>query len=191
MSQTSQGSQKKIASNQVSKGLRQQVLFNAEHEHEHERLEVFEPLSRVEAQALLTKINAHAAPLSLVRVAVWQALVGVLLAICLAVWFGNARVGWSSFYGSLCVVVPAAIFARAFSRQVAGGVSKSGSATAIASFFVWETVKVVLTVAMLLAAPKVVFQLNWLALLAGFVVTMKVYLLAAWVGLRHKNRIKK
>jgi len=34
---------------------------------------------------------------------------------------------------------------------------------------------VVLTVAMLFAAPGLIPDLNWLALLAGFVVTMKVY----------------
>jgi ATP synthase protein I len=47
---------------------------------------------------------------------------------------------------------------------------------------VWELVKVVLTVVLLLAAPKVVSDLSWLALVAGFVVTMKVYWLAMALG---------
>ena len=47
------------------------------------------------------------------------------------------------------------------------------------SFFVWELVKIAITVAMLFAAPRLVSGLNWLALLAGFVVTMKV----VWVAL--------
>ena len=42
----------------------------------------------------------------------------------------------------------------------------------------WEGIKIVLTIALLLAAPKVVKDLSWLALLIGFVVTVK----AAWLG---------
>jgi ATP synthase protein I len=44
-----------------------------------------------------------------------------------------------------------------------------------------------LTVALLLAAPKVVSPLNWLALVAGFVVTMKVYWVAAWLHSRRRS----
>ena len=40
-----------------------------------------------------------------------------------------------------------------------------------------------LTVALLLAAPKILAQVHWLALLAGFVVTIK----AAWVALWLKS----
>ncbi len=49
-------------------------------------------------------------------------------------------------------------------------------------FFVWEMAKVGLTVAMLFAAPRVVTDLSWPAMLAGLVVTMKVYWLA--LGMR-------
>jgi len=48
-------------------------------------------------------------------------------------------------------------------------------------FFVWELVKIVLTVAMLVAAPRLVPQLSWPAMLAGFVVAMKVYWVAMWL----------
>jgi ATP synthase protein I len=37
-------------------------------------------------------------------------------------------------------------------------------------------------VALLVVAPKVVSDLSWLALVAGFVVTMKVYWLAMALG---------
>jgi ATP synthase protein I len=43
-------------------------------------------------------------------------------------------------------------------------------------------VKIVLTVALLLVAPKVISDLSWFALVAGFVVTMKVYWLAMALG---------
>jgi ATP synthase protein I len=39
-----------------------------------------------------------------------------------------------------------------------------------------------LTVALLLVAPKVISNLSWLALVAGFVVTIKVYWLAMALG---------
>jgi ATP synthase protein I len=54
--------------------------------------------------------------------------------------------------------------------------------SAMLGLFVWEFVKVILTVALLLVAPKVVADLSWFALVAGFVVTIKVYWLAMLLG---------
>ena len=58
-------------------------------------------------------------------------------------------------------------------------------------FFVWEMVKILLTVAMLFAAPRLILNLNWLALLAGFVVTMKVYWVAMWLRPGRKKSLNK
>ena len=58
-------------------------------------------------------------------------------------------------------------------------------------FFVWELVKVGLTVALLLAAPRLIPELSWLALLAGFVVTMKVYWVVMWLHLVRTNSVGK
>jgi ATP synthase protein I len=44
---------------------------------------------------------------------------------------------------------------------------------------------------MLFAAPRLVAQLNWLALLAGFVVTMKASWLAMWLGLVRKMSVSR
>ena len=52
----------------------------------------------------------------------------------------------------------------------------------LAGLFFWELVKIILTVALLLVAPKVISNLSWLALVAGFVVTIKVYWLAMALG---------
>jgi ATP synthase protein I len=57
----------------------------------------------------------------------------------------------------------------------------------VAGFFVWEFVKIGLTLAMLLAAPRLVEDLNWPALLAGLVVTMKVVWLSVWVQSRRSR----
>lgn len=56
----------------------------------------------------------------------------------------------------------------------------------MAGLVFWELVKIALTIALLFAAPKVVPHLDWLALLAGFVVTMKAYWLTLTGSMRSK-----
>ena len=90
-------------------------------------------------------------------VIVWQLVVGVVLAVLVALWAGKAA-GVSAVYGSLAVVFPAALMVRGLQRQRA--VAQPGAA--MLGFVIWESVKVALTVALLLAAPKVVSPLNWL-----------------------------
>jgi len=111
----------------------------------------------------------------------WQGLTAVLVA--LATWglTQSAQSAWSAAYGGLAVVLPAALFARGLLSRVA----LSSPGAAVAGFFVWEMVKIGLTLAMLVAAPKLVSGLSWPAMLVGLVVTMKVY----WVALlvRPKN----
>jgi ATP synthase protein I len=153
----------------------------AEEEHGHDDPE-FKPLSAEEARILL-KANAALSPW---RVLVWQIIVGCLVA--LAAWglTGSSLAGWSAGYGALAVVVPAAFFIRGLARQQ----KAANAGSALVGFFVWEMIKIVLTVAMLLVAPRLIVQLNWLALLAGFVVTMKVYWMAMWLRPVRKDSLK-
>lgn len=67
-------------------------------------------------------------------------------------------------------------FARLVARRMR---LQANAGSALMALMVGEGIKVVLTVALLLAAPKVLTQVHWLALLAGFVMTIK----AAWVAL--------
>jgi len=115
-----------------------------------------------------------------------QAVVGLLVALAAWALTGQPRMGWSAAYGALAVLIPAALFARGLSRQKAVA---DGNA-AMLGFFVWELVKIALTVAMLFAAPRLIGDLSWLALLAGFVVTMKVYWLAMWLRLAPSKSFK-
>ena len=142
--------------------------------------EGFKPLTHEEAK----KVRELNPPFSLWSV--WAGQVGVGIVVAALAWLvtGQARIGWSAGYGALAVIVPAALFARGLSRQKS---AMHGNA-ALAGFFVWEMVKIALTVAMLFAAPRLVEGLNWLALLAGFVVTMKVYWVAMWFGPARKTR---
>jgi ATP synthase protein I len=131
----------------------------------------FKPLSAEEARQWREQHPA----LSPWRIVAWQAVAGSLAAGLAWLVSGRETLAGSVLYGALAVVLPASVLARAMSRQ-------SGAAgAALAGFFVWELVKIVLTVAMLVAAPKVVPQLSWPAMLAGFVVAMKVYWVAMWL----------
>jgi ATP synthase protein I len=134
----------------------------------------FQPLTAVQARELRIRQPL----LSVWRVVAAQALIGCLLA--LLVWFvtGRMAVVYSAAYGALAVIVPAALFARGLTSQV----SSVNAGAAVFGFFLWELVKIGLTVAMLFAAPRLVNDLSWPAMLAGLVVTMKVYWLA--LGLR-------
>ena len=113
--------------------------------------------------------------LSVWRVVVAQALVGAVVAS--VVWCVSGRVSavYSAAYGALAVILPAALFARGLTSPVAS----VNAGAAVFGFFLWEMVKIGLTVAMLFAAPRLVNDLSWPAMLAGLVVTMKVY----WVAL--------
>jgi len=132
----------------------------------------FEPLTHEQALAVKAA-NPSASPW---RVVMGQVLVGTLAAGLAWLLFGSL-IGKSVAYGSLAVALPAVLFAWGLSRQ--RGVLNAGSV--LASFFVWEMAKIALTVALLVIAPRLILNLNWLALLAGFVLTMKVYWVAMWL----------
>ena len=124
-------------------------------------------------------------PVSPWQVVCLQALVGSVVALLAWRLTGAQLAGWSAAYGSLAVVLPAIVFVRGLARQQRA----PNAGSALGGFFVWEVVKIALTVAMLFAAPKVVLSLNWLALLAGFVVTMKVYWVAMWLHSRRNKSV--
>jgi ATP synthase protein I len=109
-----------------------------------------------------------------------QFAVGALITLVAWVWAGKQESAMSAACGSLAVAIPAAIFARGITSKFA--VANAGSA--VASFFVWELVKVLLTVAILLSAHRYVDGLSWPIMLIGLVVTMKVY----WLALGFKGK---
>ncbi len=131
----------------------------------------FNPLTAEEAQ----QWRQRNPPVSPWRVVAGQVLVGVLVAALAWLVSGNPSVGWSAAYGALAVVLPAALFARGLARQQAA----PNPGAAMVGFFGWELAKLMLCIAMLAMAPKLVAGLSWLALLAGMVVTMKTY----WIAL--------
>jgi ATP synthase protein I len=83
--------------------------------------------------------------------------------------------GWaamlSAVLGGICCVVPNGIMALRLyaSAQKAGGANP-------ATFFIWEFIKIALTLALLAATAWLYRDLNPLALLAGFIVALKSYI---------------
>lgn len=138
----------------------------------------FVPLTAEQAQALREQ-NPSISPWWVV---VGQVMVGVL--VTLAAWgvAGKWSVAVSAACGALAVVIPGALFARGVTGQFA----KVNAGSAVLSFFVWELVKILVTVGVLFAAQRLVADLSWPAMLVGLVVTMKVYWLA--LAVRRKSQ---
>jgi ATP synthase protein I len=139
----------------------------------------FKPLTADEAR----RLREQNPPVSPWWVVAGQAVVGFLVALAAWALTGKQNVGWSAGYGALAVVIPAAIFARGLT----GRFSSLNAGTAAVGFMVWEMVKIASSIAMMAAAPRLVPELSWPALLAGLVLAMKVY----WVALAFSPRPRK
>lgn len=153
-------------------------------------MKTFAPLPETEEELPYRKLNAQEAQQLREEnpsVSPWWVIAGQVvmgLGVALAAWglTGKQNVGWSAGYGALAVVIPAAIFARGLT----GRFSSLNAGTAAFGFMLWEMVKIALTVAMLVVAPRWVSELSWPALLVGLVLTMKVYWLALAFAPRRK-----
>lgn len=135
-------------------------------------------LSRAEADAL----RAAAPSLSPWRVIAVQAAIGIALAAAGGVLTGRSEVAWSLLYGAAAVAVPGALMARGVGSRL----SRVNLATSAVSLMLWESVKIAVSVAMLVLADRIVRPLVWPALLVGLVVCIKVY----WVALLWHGRKK-
>lgn len=95
------------------------------------------------------------------------AVVGFLAAL-----LGGWPAMFSAVLGGFCCVVPNALFAL---RLFANG-RRPGAANPM-TFFIGEFIKIALTVGFLGAIAKFYHDLNWLALLCGFIVALKSYII--------------
>ena len=141
----------------------------------------FKSMNAQQAQALREKDP----PLSPWRVVGWQVVTGAVVALATWAVTQNKSQAMSAAWGALAVVLPAALFARGLMSRVA----LMNPGAAVFGFFLWEMVKIALTVAMMFAATKVVVPLDWPAMLVGLIVTMKVYWFALLV--RPKGKLGK
>jgi len=136
------------------------------------------PLTREEAD----RLRESDPPLSPWRVVATQGAVGGGLALLALLFTGSPVVAWSVLYGAATVVLPGALMARGMTSRLS---SMSPGASAV-SFMLWEMVKIAVSIAMLMLAPRLVQPLSWPALLVGLVLCMKVY----WVALLWRGRRK-
>ena len=133
--------------------------------------EEFVPLTAEQARAFRRENPSYSPWL----VVLGQLVVGVL--VSLVVWgvSGDSALARSAAYGALTVLLPAALFARGLTGRFAS----LNPGSAVVGFFLWEMVKLALTIAMMIVAPRLVVALSWPAMLVGLVLTMKVY----WVAM--------
>jgi ATP synthase protein I len=147
---------------------------------ESEEASPVQPLTAEEAR----RVREQNPPVSPWWVVAGQAGVGVVAALLAWLFTGKQNVGWSVGYGALAVLVPAAVFARGLT----GKFSSINAGSAAVGFLLWEMVKIALTFAMLVVAPRLVAGLSWPALLIGLILAMKVYWLALAFAPRPKTK---
>lgn len=136
----------------------------------------FKALTREEAQALAAQ-NPAVSPWRVVAV---QAVVGGVVAALAWLAMGEQSYFWSALYGAGTAVLPGALMARGMTSRLT---SMSPGVSAV-SFMSWEMVKIAVSVALLIGAPKLVPHLSWPALLVALVLCIKVY----WVALSWRGR---
>jgi ATP synthase protein I len=139
--------------------------------------EPWKPWTADEARALREREPALS-PWRVLGVQVWVGCATALLAWCVT---GRASVMASALYGAAAVVLPAAVMVVGIARSMPQAVAALGAMRLL----VWEGVKLLLAVAMLALAPRVLAPISWPALLLAMVVCLKIYWLALlWRGRR-------
>lgn len=148
----------------------------------------FKPLTPAEAQAWRQRQPAD----SVWRLVGLQVVLVMVVAVVSGLWARDAAVVWSSVYGGCAVLLPTALMAYGLTSS---GLAKclavvwpGWAKAALAGLLFWEGVKVLLVLALLWLAPRLVPELSWLALVAGLVVVLKAYWLELYMRSRSRPR---
>ena len=134
----------------------------------------FKPLTREQAQ----QWRASQPELSPWRLVAVQWLVGLVSAGLAGLLWQSATVAVSVLYGAAAVAMPSALMAYGLTSSALARLLSGFAQAAFAGFLLWEGVKILLSVAMLAAAPWIFPDLSWVGLLLGMVLVLKVY----WFG---------
>lgn len=145
--------------------------------------ENFKPLTREEAQ----QWRSTQPTMSVRLVLVWQVVLALATTALAALLTGDWVVVQSVLYGAAAVVLPSALMAWGVSSSAAAQKVSGVAQAALLNFFVWEGIKLVLILALLGLAPVVLDAVNWLALVAGLVVVIKVVGLVFFVQSRRRR----
>ncbi len=134
-------------------------------------------LTREQARDLSKRLRS----ISPWQVVAAQAVLGLVVAL-LAGWVTQSMGGmWSALWGAAAVVVPGALMARGATSKL----NSASPAVSAVSLMLWEMMKIVTAVAVLVQAPRWVPALNWPALLAALTMCTAVYAFA-FVWRRHQ-----
>ena len=148
------------------------------------------PLTRQEVQDLREKLGGTSLEGFLLKVLVWQSLSAVVIAILTWIVSDNVSAATSALYGALCVVLPSALVVRTVIKKLRSDVLKH-SESRLTGLVVLELTKILTTVCLLLAAPLLMDSPQWVAMVIGFAVTLKVYWVVALTSLRQPGHVKK
>lgn len=136
-------------------------------------------LTREEVEVLRAKYP----PLSPWRVVAVQAVFGGVIALLWWIFTGQGTKALSALCGVAAVVLPNALMARGMTKLF-GGVPGA----AALGFMFWELIKIMLTIALLVAAAKWMPDLSWPAMLVALIGCLKVNWLALlWQGRMSRN----
>ena len=140
------------------------------------------PLNAQQAQALRDSFRQEGSSISPWQILAWQFVAGLLMSLIVWLVTGRLNLAVSVAYGAIAVVLPAALFARGLMSQF----SSLNAMTAGFGFFVWEALKIAVTIVLIAMAPSLVADLDWLAMLIGLIVTMKIVWVILWLTRRMK-----
>lgn len=140
--------------------------------------QAFKPLSPEEAAALRARLPVLS-PWVLVG---WQVVAGVVMVALWGLLTLEGSKAWSALFGAGSVVVPGALMAWGTTRR-----SAMNAGTAVLTFMVWELIKMIVAVAILVVVVLRYPALSWPALLTAMVVCLK----ANWLALLRQGRIRK
>lgn len=143
----------------------------------------FKPLTREQAQ----QWRAGQPELSIWRLVGVQVLVGLVSGLLVWLFSRQMSLVLSVLYGAASVFIPTALMAYGLTSSALSRLMSGYTRASFAGFLLWEGVKVLLVVAMLWSAPTLVPDLSWLGLLAGLVLTLKVYWFGLWFQVRRPH----
>lgn len=146
------------------------------------------PLTVQEAEGLKQKLGSVKLEDFLIRVTAWQLVAAVLMGMLVWMLWSEIATAVAVFYGAMCAVLPSALVAFVLKRRMSTGVLKHPGDMML-GLFVLELIKVVAAICLLLAAPLVLGSPQWVAVVAGFVLTLKIYWLVALLGLRQTGQV--
>ena len=148
--------------------------------------EAVKPLTSEQAKVLRQNLGIVKLEVFIVKVLVWQSAGATLIGLLAWLLSGSWATAASGFYGAMCAVLPTALVVFVVVRRLSAGVLKQ-SGDMLLALFVLELIKVATSVLLLAVAPLVLGAPQWVVLVIGFVLTLKIYWLVALLGSRQTS----